>query len=151
MNIFELLKRDHEKILKSFEELEDAGGEVSGKQDAGQDKLFAGLKQELESHMEGEEEIFYAELREEEDTRALVLESYEEHHVVKALLSELEGMPKDEYWIAKLSVLRENAKHHIAKEEDDVFEEAQEILSEDQSRSMGKRMAEFKKEQMTHK
>ncbi len=151
MNIFEILKRDHEKVLSIFEELDEASGEVSRKQDARQDKLFTRLKQELEVHLEGEEAVFYAELREEEDTRVLVLESYEEHHVVRVLLSELAGMPKDEYWIAKLSVLRENVKHHIAKEEDDVFEEAREVLSDEQAGDMGKRMAEFKKEQMTHK
>lgn len=145
MDIFELLKKDHERVLGIFEELEEAEGETAAAQDGKQDKLFGRLKQELWFHMNGEEEVFYPALENEEETRSVILESIEEHHVVRVLLEELDKIPKNECWVAKLSVLRENVRHHIDKEEGDVFQEAQEILSEDRVRELGRRMAEYRK------
>ena len=150
MNIFELLKKDHEKVLGIFEELEEAGEEAVGKQDSKQDRLFSRLRRELEIHMGGEELILYSPLKEEEETRAIVLESYEEHHIVRLLLEEMDKMPKDEYWVAKLSVLKGNFMHHIGREEGDLFEEAQEIINEEAAMSIGKHMAEYKREQIIH-
>src|SRR3712207_4139527 len=60
----------------------------------------------------------------------------EEHHVVKWLLSELEGMAPDaERFEAKVTVLMENVRHHVKEEESDLFpERSEEHTSELQSR-----------------
>jgi hypothetical protein len=79
----------------------------------------------------------------------MILEAIEEHHVAKMLIGEMSGMPKNEQWFAKLSVLRENVEHHIDMEEGEIFVDAQEILDSNQRKNMGNRMAEYKEEHMT--
>ncbi|MBZ0157294.1 MAG: hemerythrin domain-containing protein [Alphaproteobacteria bacterium] len=149
MNIFELLKNDHEKALNLFDELEGMQGESGRIQGSKADSVFNKLKQELEIHMMGEEELLYSVLKEEETTRSTILESYEEHHVAKLLLNEMASMPKDEQWMAKLAVLRESVEHHVEEEEGELFEEAQEIIDENRANEIGRRMADMKKEQMS--
>jgi len=49
-------------------------------------------------------------------------EAFEEHHVVKILISELESVKNvNESVIAKMKVLRELVKHHIREEENELF------------------------------
>lgn len=148
MDILELLKQDHENVLLLFDELDQAT-EKSGKKQNRQDQVFGQLRQLLDVHMAGEEEVFYPVLSEDEDIRTMILEAIEEHRVVKMVLAEMDAMPKDEHWIAKLRVLRDNVEHHIEEEEDDIFENADGILSSDQRSSMGNRMAEIKEEHLT--
>ena len=52
----------------------------------------------------------------------MVLESIEEHHIVKWVLSEVEPMePHEEAFDAKVTVLIENVRHHVEEEEGDYF------------------------------
>jgi len=52
----------------------------------------------------------------------MALESIEEHHIVKWVLSELEHKdPHDESFDAKVTVLIENVRHHVKEEEGDYF------------------------------
>ena len=147
MDIFELLKRDHENVLGLFDDLEQMQSKAGKKKDTRQDKLFNQLRQELEVHMDGEEELVYPHLQEEEELHPMVLEAIEEHHVARMLLSELAGMPaKDEQWFAKLAVLRENIEHHVDVEEGELFTSAQELLDNSRRKEMGGRMAEYKED-----
>ena len=86
------------------------------------------------------------------DTRAgeaasdLVLESLEEHHIVKWTLSELEKMdPEDERYCAKVEVLIESVRHHIEEEEGDLFPKARKLLGEEVLDELGQRMEKAKK------
>jgi len=64
-----------------------------------------------------------------------VLEGYEEHAVVKQLLSELDELSKDdETWGAKLKVLQENVEHHVEEEEGEMFPSARKVLSAERGR-----------------
>ncbi len=149
MDIFELLKKDHESVLSLFDELEQMEQKESRKKSSRQDKVFNQLKQEIEAHTQGEEELLYPQLQEDEDLHPMILEAVEEHHVAKMLLGELGGMPeKNEQWSAKLTVLRENIEHHIDMEEGELFVGAQEIMESKQRKELGDRMAEFKEEHM---
>ncbi len=144
MDVFELLKKDHEKVSGIFEKL-DATTERGVKT---REELFTQLKQELDVHTRIEEEIFYPLLKEAKETEDLTLEAYEEHNVVKQLLAELEALPKDdETWGAKLTVLKENVEHHVEEEEGELFDGAREVLSQEQIEQIGTRMEEAKREQ----
>ena len=144
MDAFELLKKDHEKVSGIFEKL-DATTERGVKT---REELFTQLKQELDVHARIEEEIFYPLLKEAKETEELTLEAYEEHNVVKQLLTELEALPKDdETWGAKLTVLKENVEHHVEEEEGELFDGAREVLSSEQIEQLGTRMEEAKREQ----
>ena len=55
-------------------------------------ELFATIKGELTLHEIVEEEIFYPELKAHPKAKDIVLEDYEEHHVVDVLMGELEAL-----------------------------------------------------------
>ncbi|MDQ3133574.1 MAG: hemerythrin domain-containing protein [Acidobacteriota bacterium] len=145
MDAITLLKDDHEKVKGIFEKLEP----TTERAVKTREELFAKLKLELDVHAHIEETIFYPVLKQEAETRKITLEGYEEHHVVKMLLGELEAMPVgSEQWTAKLKVLQENVEHHVEEEETDMFKSAREVLEKSQLVELGAQMAAEKARMM---
>jgi hemerythrin superfamily protein len=141
MNAFQLLKEDHKKVSGIFEQLEP----TTERAQKTREELFGKLKQELDIHARIEESIFYPAIKRAAETRAIVLEGFEEHHVIKMLLKELEAMPVDtEQWAAKLKVLQENVEHHVEEEEGEMFQKARDVLDEEQIEQLGAQMEELK-------
>jgi len=144
MNAFELLKTDHETVAGLLEKID----QTTERGVKTREELFARLKTELDVHAKIEELIFYPALETAEETRDITLEAYEEHRLVKQLLSELETMPKDdEKWTARFTVLKENVEHHVEEEEDELFKKARQVLSKEDIETLGIRLQEAKKEQ----
>ncbi|HEX8847216.1 MAG TPA: hemerythrin domain-containing protein [Pyrinomonadaceae bacterium] len=144
MDAFELLKKDHEKVSGIFEKLEP----TTERAEKTREELFTELKKELDLHAKIEEEIFYPAIREARKTHEITLEGYEEHHVIKTLLAELEELPTtDETWGAKLKVLKENVEHHVEEEEGEMFTGAREVLSSEQIEELGAQMEAAKREE----
>ena len=142
MNAFQLLKEDHQKVSGIFQQLES----TTERAEKTRTELFAKLNEELSIHAKIEEAIFYPSIKQAAETREIVLEGFEEHHVVKMLLKELESLPVDtEQWTAKLKVLQENVEHHVEEEEGEMFQKARQVLSEDDIDRLGARMEEEKK------
>jgi hemerythrin superfamily protein len=145
MNAFTLLKADHKKVAGILEKL-DSTTERGVKT---REELFTQLKTELDVHARIEETIFYPALAEVDETRDITLEAFEEHRLVKQLLSELESMPKDdEQWTAKFTVLKENVEHHVEEEEGEMFPKARKVLGEEGAETLGARMEKAKNEQL---
>jgi hemerythrin-like domain-containing protein len=143
MNAFELLKADHEKVSKIFDELEPTTNRASKTRR----ELFTKLKNELDVHSQIEEQILYPALKDAEETHEITLEAFEEHHVVKQLLKELEAMEvESDEWTAKLKVLKENVEHHVEEEEDEMFKKARQVLSSEQIEQLGTRLETAKQE-----
>jgi hemerythrin-like domain-containing protein len=141
MNAFQLLKEDHQKVSGLFQQIEP----TTERAEKTRTELFAKLKEELEIHAQIEEAIFYPSIKQAAETREIVLEGFEEHHVVKMLLKELEAVPVDtEQWTAKLKVLKENVEHHVEEEEEEMFQKARQVLSEDDINSLGEQMEQMK-------
>ena len=143
MNAITLLKRDHDTLkglLRDLESTTERGVKT-------RTELFARIKQELTVHEAIEEEIFYPTLKQHPRAREIVLEGYEEHHVVDTLMGELEALPvDDETWGAKASVMIENVEHHIEEEETDMFPKARQVFDEQELKELGDVMAERKAE-----
>lgn len=134
MDPFELLKKDHEKVSKLFDRIE----AESGKAKIG---VFKQIKSELDLHTHIEETIFYPAIVNADETRALTLEAYEEHKVVKELLAELDSANSvSDEWKAKLKVLRENVEHHVDEEENELFDKANDVLTGEEAERLGDRM-----------
>ena len=144
MNIFELLKQDHEKVAGIFEQLEP----TTERAEKTREELFARLKSELDLHAYLEESILYPALKEVEETREIALEGVEEHRVVKQLLKELDAMPvTSEQWTAKLTVLKENVEHHVEEEEGEMFKQARAALTREQIDDLTAMLESEKKKQ----
>jgi Hemerythrin HHE cation binding domain len=107
--------------------------------------VFNQIKTELELHTHIEETIFYPALEKPEETHDLTLEAYEEHAAVKKLLSKLSrARNANDEWEAQAKVLRENVEHHVEEEENELFEKAESVLSEEDIEDLGTRMQEEK-------
>jgi hypothetical protein len=133
-----LLKNDHDKVKAMLAELE-ATTERAVKT---RTELFARIKDELTVHEIIEEEIFYPELKAHPKAEDIVLEGFEEHHVVDLLLGELSETPvHDETWGAKAKVMKENVEHHIEEEEGEMFRQARAVFDSAELTELGERMA----------
>ncbi|HVF66260.1 MAG TPA: hemerythrin domain-containing protein [Pyrinomonadaceae bacterium] len=141
MNAFQLLKEDHKTVSGIFQQLEP----TTERAEKTRTELFAKLKEELDIHARIEETIYYPAIKQAAETREIVLEGFEEHHVVKMLLKELEAMPVDtEEWAAKLKVLQENVEHHVEEEEGEMFQKTRQVITEEEINDLGARMEELK-------
>ena len=144
MNAFQLLKEDHKKVKGIFQQLEPTTERASKTRT----ELFTKLKQELDIHAHVEETQFYPVIKREAETREITLEGFEEHHVIKTLLKELEANDVgSERWTAKLKVLKENVEHHVEEEEGEMFKKAREVLSTEQVEQITARVEAEKKVQ----
>jgi hemerythrin-like domain-containing protein len=137
MDAVQLLKEDHDKVKKILEDL-DSTTERGVKT---REELFTKIKRELEVHESIEEEIFYPALKEHPKAKELVLEAYEEHHVVDMVMAEIADVPfDDETWGAKCTVMKENVEHHIEEEEGEMFKQARQVFSKEELEELGVRM-----------
>jgi hypothetical protein len=141
MNAIQLLEADHKRVKALLEEL-DTTTERGVKT---RERLFSTIKAELSVHEVIEEEIFYPTLKQHPRAKDIVLEGYEEHHVVDTLMGELSALPyDDETWGAKFTVMKENIEHHIEEEEADMFKQARDVFDDDELEDLGRRMQELK-------
>lgn len=139
MDAITMLKTDHDEMKQLLKRLEETTGRDGDAKT--RERLFATIKGELTVHEIIEEEIFYPELKGHPKAKDLVLEGYQEHHVVDLLMGELEGLPvEDETWGAKAQVMQENIEHHIAEEEDEMFKVARQVFEADELDALGDRM-----------
>ncbi len=139
MNVFEILKQDHQKVSGIFQQLEQSGGS--------REQLFTQLNQELSIHAQVEETVFYPALREYEETRELVPEAIEEHAEVKQMLAQLQAMPKTGgEFDSMLTELRESVEHHVEEEESEMFEAARAALSQQQLDELAQRVQQAKQQ-----
>jgi hypothetical protein len=137
MNAITMLEEDHAKMRKLLDELESTT-ERGVKTRA---ELFSTIKGELTVHEIIEEEIFYPELKAHPKAKDIVLEGYEEHHVVDLVMKELEETPvDDESWGAKAKVMKENVEHHMEEEEGEMFKQARSVFDRTELDDLGDRM-----------
>jgi hemerythrin superfamily protein len=143
MDAITLLKNDHKTVKSLFTKFDRLGDRAHKQRRELVDKII----EELSVHAAIEEQVFYPAVREAvPDVLDHVLESLEEHHVVKWVLSELDGMdPHEERFVAKVTVLKENVLHHAEEEEDDMFPKVREALGRKALQEMGAVMEKAKK------
>jgi hemerythrin superfamily protein len=124
MDLFQLIKQDHQKVKRLFERLAEAdSGSPS------QTRIFAELKRELELHATVEEKYFYPALQQFAEARDLIEEALEEHADIRATLEELDqGDKEDDAWADELSELQQDVVHHVEEEENSILPLAAELL-----------------------
>lgn len=150
MNAITLLKQDHRTVDELFKRFESLGPRAKkGKRD-----VVDRIVRELAVHAAIEEMVLYPAIRaefEKGDVDDLVLESLEEHHVVKWTLSELDGMdPSAERFDAKVKVLMESVRHHVKEEERELFPAVSKAFGRTRLEELGDALAEAKKAAPTH-
>ena len=148
MNAIELLKQDHEKVKKLLEDISNTTERAFKKRA----ELLQKIALELQAHTTIEEEIFYPAFREagERDELKMYHEAKEEHRAVEALVLPdlLATDPGTVEFSGRVKVLKELLEHHIEEEEEEMFRQARELLSEEELTTLGKAMKEKKMEVM---
>jgi hemerythrin superfamily protein len=143
-----MLKDDHKTVEALFKRFEAAGDRAYvEKRD-----IVNRIIEVLSVHAAIEEQLFYPVARATvPDTEDIALESLEEHHIVKWVLSELDSLtPEDERFDAKVTVLIENVRHHVTEEEQEFFPMVRAELGRSALGELGEAMAAAKKEAPTH-
>jgi hemerythrin superfamily protein len=114
-----LLMRDHREVEKLFKQYEKAK-----KSEAEKEKVFHQIHMELMIHTQIEEELVYPASREFVGDEETVNEAVVEHASAKDLIAQLNAMqPSDQYYDAKVMVLKEMIEHHVEEEETEFFPE----------------------------
>ena len=125
MDLYSLIKKDHQEVASLFRRLKAAEGfsETS-------EQLFAQLREELDLHTHAEEQVLYAALQGAEGTQELVAAALNDHKLVQELLDELAvSRMDDEVWNEKLEVLEEHVEAHVEEEEGNVFDVVRQLFS----------------------
>ena len=142
MDAIALLKADHRTVEQLFTRYEQTGARAYAAKRQVVDRII----KELSVHSAIEEQIFYPAVKHVlQETEEQVLESLEEHRLVKIMLAELEDMdPKDERFDAKVTVLMENVRHHVKEEEDEMFPTVRNSVTAASLRELGETMRDAK-------
>lgn len=151
MDAIALLQHDHDEVEQLFRRFE----KLTERAHKSKQKIVTSFIRELAIHAAIEEMFFYpavraaalkASVRTLKEAADTVLESLEEHHVVKWTLSELEKMkPEDERFDAKVTVLMESVRHHVEEEQDELFPKVRRLLGQEALKQLGERMERAKK------
>ena len=146
MDIFELLKTDHEKVKKILEQLEETSNRASSRRE----KLVQTLSAGFLPHAYAEEQYFYQILLDETSEQEDVYSALEEHRAAKMVLSDLtDAATDDPRWMARLKVLKELIEHHVEEEESRIFDIARRVIDDERSDEVARRFKEMKKEAPT--
>jgi hemerythrin-like domain-containing protein len=148
MDAITLLKDDHKAVERLFKRFEQAGDRAYVQKREIVDRII----EELSVHAAVEEQLFYPVTRATVPaTEDMALESLEEHHIVKWVLSELDTMdPEDERFDPKVTVLIENVRHHVKEEEGEYFPMVRDELGRTALADLGEAMKAAKESAPTH-
>ena len=141
MNALKLLESQHHEVDELFGELEATGDDAR----KAQERLCGEIADALAVHSEIEEKLFYPEAKDAApDVEELLREAVEEHLSVKRLVADiLEKGVDDESFHARMKVLAQQVRHHVAEEEHELFPEVERALDEEALDALGDRMQEM--------
>ena len=132
IDALELLTMQHDEVEMLIEQIENS--------DEPEEKaeLFREMADKLAAHSTMEEKLFYPSVM-AEDTEEILVESTEEHLSVKRILADMMQLDvEDEHFDAKLSVLKEQVRHHARDEEEgELFPKLRRQLSADELAALG--------------
>jgi len=144
MDIFSVIKQDHQEVASLFQKLHDAQGSP-----ATCEQIFVQLKEALELHSHTEEQVFYPALQEANVMEEEVEEALEDHQLVAELLEELATTPTySEAWHERLQILEENVQEHVEEEESHMFDAARQLFSTADATELAQRWQTARQERM---
>jgi len=138
MNIYKILKEEHDAVKDLMRDMLDSG--VIDREN------FRSMRSDLELHMDGEENFLYPELQEISRTKMMAIRSSVEHGLIRTLLGKVDSASDMEHWTADLEVLYDMVGKHTKEEEKEVFDEADEVLDESKEREIRSKYEQMKAE-----
>lgn len=143
MKIFDELKEDHKTQRSLANMILRTEGETDERK-----SLFKQLKEALEHHANAEERHFYNPMMEHDQSQEKARHSVAEHHDIDEMIEKLEETDmSSSAWLTYFRQLRELVFHHLDEEENEVFQVAGKVLSENQKQELGLKYRKMMTEQ----
>ena len=141
MDALELLKDDHQRMRRLFEQIEGTDDPAT------RQELLDQIDTELEIHAHIEETIFYPALENFDELRDMVEKAWDEHAEITALLKGLEELGVDSDAFAEdLTALIETVELHVEDEEEELFPSVREIIAASALEDLAEQLAAAKGE-----
>ncbi|MBI2898443.1 MAG: hemerythrin domain-containing protein [Deltaproteobacteria bacterium] len=140
MKATDLLRADHESIRRLLAQIERPG---PGPAETAE--LRSTIRRELEIHAQIEERLFYPVVeRLGSDAAKLVAEALGEHGAIRLLCDRLETMALDGHSFRReLAHLRDKVEWHVAREEHELFDLAEDRIGVDELEELGVEIEEL--------
>ena len=138
-NAVTMLEEDHGRLRRLLGELTNSTERATTRRA----ELVREIEQEIKTHAQLEEEIFYPAFKRaaSKDDKDLFYEATEEHHVVDMVLPALKAAnPKSPEFEAKAKVLKDLIEHHAEEEETEMFVKARRIFGAQKLNELGNLM-----------
>lgn len=134
-DVFDVLKKEHKEIKRLLGEAEK------------DPRRFSEFSEEVDRHVHAEEQVLYMPYKDEQKLHEMILEGFEEHHVVSTIIKEMDGETAgSDEWAAKLTVMSENLEHHIDEEEKELFPAAEKLVGRDRAMEMARQYSSAEQE-----
>ena len=131
------LKKEHDRFRALLEQAKKTTARSSVKRE----KIFLEFSTLLALHERVEEKVLYLALEDHAETKSIVLEGIQEHHLADLLVAELKNMDvSDRDWGSKFHVMGEVVEHHLEEEEKKMFPQVKKVLSEKELLKISKKM-----------
>jgi hemerythrin superfamily protein len=142
--IFARLKADHDRHRELLDQIDQTKGDSPERE-----KLFEAFRIEVTAHAASEEMSLYATMLGKPDLRDEAQHSVAEHKEIDDMLTELYEMDFGSTgWLTRFRTMKDRYLHHIEEEEEEMFPEAEEGLSEAKKKELA---AIFEKEKPKEK
>lgn len=138
-NAVTMLEEDHGRMRRLLGELTNSTDRATTRRA----ELIRELEQEIKTHAQLEEEIFYPAFKRAapKNDKELFYEATEEHHVVDMVLPALKAAnPKSPEFDAKAKVLKDLIEHHAEEEETQMFVKARRLFGAQKLNELGNLM-----------
>jgi hemerythrin superfamily protein len=140
MEIYEILKSDHEELKQLLNDLV-----VLKDDDDYRYVLIEEIRNALVPHSRAEESVLYNTLRAVNADKKMIFHGFQEHLEAETLLRTLQVMDTMNLgWRRVAQKLLAVVSHHIEAEEDEVFSEARKVFTSQEAVAMGEAFNELK-------
>lgn len=139
MNIFEAIRKDHDKQRELCKKVTSTSGETQERK-----QYWKSLKHELQIHADAEERAFYSPLINNDMMQEHARHGIAEHHEMDELIEKIDETEMDSpAWLTYAKQLCEKVEHHLKDEEHSFFQLAGKVFTESQKTELAK---EYQKE-----
>lgn len=144
MDIYEYLKKDHNKVAKLFEKI---AGEANA---TTRQSYFDQIKNELTLHAKTEEATFYEALKKgDEEVQEKEEHAEEEHDEMEKLIKKVSGFESNTVeWLMACGELKHCVDHHVEEEEGEIFKMAKKVISREEAVELAAEMDAMKQDML---
>lgn len=143
MEIYDVLKKDHETVRGLLAQLLSLGEE----EEEQRHELVSQIRDALIPHARAEESVFYNSLRSVESAKDMTMHAFREHLEAEAVLRLLQLEDKTNMdWRETAQKLKTALEHHIQEEEGLMFEKARNHFTSEEAQMMATAFEKMKPE-----